>query len=184
MTGHLARARALVSAAPPLLGVLAFLAYALTSPGLTRGHAAGVYATAAALVERGHPAIDGAIAALAPAPGGADAAPAAYGPLAYAAGRYYHSAPPGPALLAAPAYALGLALAPWLGPDAPAVLVVLLGPLLGALAVAALWRLARGLRDRSALVLTAIGALLLWPFAGELTAPPVAAALLAWLLPS
>src|SRR5919199_5881260 len=184
MTGRLARIALSRALGPPLLVVLAFLAYALTSPGLTRGDAAGVYATAAALVERGHPAINGAIAALAPAPAGADAPPAAYGPLTYAAGHYYHNAPPGPALLAAPAYALGLALAPWLGPDAPAVLVVLLGPLLGAIAVAGLWRLARGLRDRHALVLAAAGALLLWPLAGAPTAPLVAAALLAWLVPT
>src|SRR5918998_268768 len=53
-----------------------------------------------------------------------------------------------------------------------------------ALASAALWRLARGLRARDTLVPTAAGALLLWPFAGAPTAPLLAATLLAWLLPS
>src|SRR5205807_685037 len=149
---------------PLALPVAAFLLYALTSPGLARGDAVGVYLTAGALVERARPAIDGAIAALAPVAPGADAGPAAYGPLAYAAGHYYHTAPPGPAaygplayaaghyyhtappgpaLVAAPGYALGLALAPLLGPDAPALFVLLLGPLLGALAVAGLPRLPR-----------------------------------------
>src|SRR5438477_47032 len=87
---------------PLALPVAAFLLYALTSPGLARGDAVGVYLTAGALVERARPAIDGAIAALAPVAPGADAGPAAYGPLAYAAGHYYHTAPPGPALVAAP----------------------------------------------------------------------------------
>ncbi|HET8627016.1 MAG TPA: hypothetical protein VFL91_06335, partial [Thermomicrobiales bacterium] len=172
--------------APLALPPLAFLLYAATAPGLTRGDAAGVYATAAALVEHGRPAIDGAIGALAPAAHGADAGPAAYGPLAYAAGHFYHDAPPGPALLATPAYALGLALAPLLGPDAPALLVALLGPLVGALAVAGVPRLARraGARGVATALLTLAGALLLWPLTAAPTAPLLAAALLLWLLPA
>ncbi|HEX5504974.1 MAG TPA: hypothetical protein VFW96_20320, partial [Thermomicrobiales bacterium] len=172
--------------APLALPPLAFLLYALTSPGLTRGDAAGVYATAAALVEHARPAIDGMIGALAPAAHGADAAPAAYGPLSYAAGHFYHDAPPGPALLATPAYALGLALAPLLGPDAPALLVALLGPLVGALAVAGVSRLVRaaGARGLATALLALAGMLLLWPLAAAPTAPLLAAALLIWLLPA
>lgn len=171
---------------PLLLPLLALLLYALTSPGLTRGAAAGVYATAAALVDRGHPALDGAVGALAPAPQGADAIPAAFGPVAYAAGHYYHAAPPGPALLATPAYALGLLLAPLLGPTTPTILVVLLGPLLGALAVSGFLRLFQqlGLATRERFVLAVAAALFLWPLAGTLDAPLVAATLVAWLLPT
>lgn len=170
------------------LPLLAFLLYALTSPGLIRGDAAGVYATAAALVEHGTFAIDGATAALAPAPAGADIGAARSGPLAYAAGHYYHDAPPGPAILAAPAYALGLALAPPLGPEAPALLVGLLGPLLGALAVAGLARLPRAPGSAPGRLHPALpaaaGAILLLPWVHAPAAPVVAAALACWLLPA
>src|SRR5205823_4163683 len=75
---------------------------------------------------------------------------------------------------------------PLLGPDAPVLLVVLLGPLLGALAVAGLQRLPRpgSLREGDHLLLAIAGALLLWPLAAAPTAPIVAAALLTWALPS
>ncbi len=130
--------RAVVACALPLL---VFLAYAISTPGLPRGAGAGIYVTAANLVEYGRFTVDGYLAALLPAAGGAGA------PLpgiAYAAGHYYRSTPPGLALVSTPFYALGVALAPLLGPEAPAFFVVLLGPLLGALAAALLWRAADG----------------------------------------
>lgn len=157
---------------PPVLPLLAFLLYALTTPGLTYGAAASVYASAAALVERGTPALDGALTA----------SPQ----VAYLAGHFYALAPPGPALLAAPVYALGLVLAPLLGPPAPALLVALLGPLAGALAVAGLARLARlgAVSQHDTALLTAGGALLLWPLTTAPAGPLLAAALLVWTLPT
>lgn len=83
-----------------LLPVVAFCFFVVVQPGLPRGDAAGVYVTAASLVERGSFAIDGYVAAIAPSAPTADAPPAAYPQIAYAAGHYYHAVPPGRALLA------------------------------------------------------------------------------------
>lgn len=124
-----------------VLPLLVFLVYAVSTPGLPRGAGAGVYITAANLVEHGRFTVDGYLDALLPAAG---AAGVQMPGVAYAAGHYYQSAPPGLALVAAPFYALGAALAPLLGPEAPALFVVLLGPLLGALVAALLWRAVGG----------------------------------------
>ncbi|HEY8599247.1 MAG TPA: hypothetical protein VIL85_12500, partial [Thermomicrobiales bacterium] len=123
-----------------LLPLIVFVFLAVTQPGLTRGDMAGVYTTAASLVEDGSFAIDGYVAALSPSAISADAPPAAYPLVAYIAGHYYHTAPPGRALVAMPFYALGAALAPRLGAEAPAILMSLLGPFLGALVVAIVLR--------------------------------------------
>ena len=123
------------------LPLLVFLVYAVSTPGLPRGASAGVYITAANLIEHGRFTVDGYLDALLPA---AHATGVPLPGVAYAAGHYYQSTPPGLALVAAPFYALGAALAPLLGPEAPAFFVVLLGPLLGALAAALLWRAVAG----------------------------------------
>lgn len=179
------RAGLLLGILPPL----AFLLYALTLPGLTRGDAAGVYTTAAALVERASFSVDGAIAGLAPA-ATADSPSPATGSLAYAAGHFYHAAPPGPALLAAPLFTLGKVAAPLLGPEAPALFAGLLGPLLGALVVAGLARVVRGPSAQAtadALGTTLVvmaGALLALPLSDAPSAPIAAAALVVWLAPA
>ncbi len=131
-------APAIVACALPLL---VFLVYAVSTPGLPRGAGAGTYITAANLIEHGRFTVDGYLDALLPA---ARAANAPLPGVAYAAGHYYQSAPPGLALVSAPLYVLGAALAPLLGPESPAFFVVLLGPLLGAVAVALLWRAVAG----------------------------------------
>lgn len=168
-----------------LLPVIALLLYAATAPGIARGPAAGVYVTAAALVERNAGAIDGWVDALAPRAGGAGRSASTYGPVAYAGGHYYYAAPPGPALLAAPVYAVGAVLAPVAGPLAPAWLVALLGPLAAALGVAGVGRLlARD--DGQARHWPLVGAAAiaaLWPFSAALTAPVVLAVLGIWLWP-
>ncbi|MGN6755239.1 MAG: polysaccharide deacetylase family protein [Thermomicrobiales bacterium] len=167
-----------------LLPLAAFLLYALASPGLTRGAGAGTYITAAALLAHGRPALDGAIGALAPAPIGADAPLFAYGSVAYAAGHYQQTAPPGPALLAVPAYGLGLLLAPVLGADTPVLLTVLLAALIGALAIAGLTRLVwRAFDPPAAAALAMAGLLLLRPLTGMLTGPLLAATIVIWTLP-
>ncbi len=130
--------RAFVACALPLL---VFLVYAVCTPGLPRGAGAGSYITAANLVEHGRFTVDGYLDALLPTAGVPGAPPPG---VAYAAGHYYQSTPPGLALAVVPFYALGVVLAPLLGPEAPAFLTVLLGPLLGALAAALLWRAVRG----------------------------------------
>ena len=125
---------ALIGGLVALLPVIAFLAYALTMPGLLRGEHAGLYVTAAALAERGSFAIDGQIDALAPAAITADSPPASLPHVAYFAGHYYFAQPPGLAALATPLYLLGLAGAPLLGPEAPLIAVALFGALIAALA--------------------------------------------------
>ncbi len=163
-----------------ILPVAAFLLYALATPGLSRGDSAGVYVTAAALAEGRGFVLDGYLAALAPASASADAAPAAYPHVAYAAGRHYHAAPPGRALLALPLYALGALLAPLLGVETPAILIMLLGPLLGALVVGCVYRwLGAHLPRRLAVAATGGCALLLLPVAVAPSIPIVAAALAA-----
>jgi len=153
---------AVVACALPLL---VFLLYAVSTPGLSRGAGAGAYITAANLVEHGRFTVDGYLDALLPA---ARAANAPMPGVAYAAGHYYQSTPPGLALASAPLYALGAALAPLLGPEAPALFVVLLGPLLGAVATALLWCAAAGGADeggarRFAPLAALGGAVLLFP---------------------
>lgn len=123
-----------------MLPLVAFFVYVLSASGLPRGNVAGVYITAANIVEHGHFTLDGYLDALDPATRGTGVMPLAIPRVSYAAGHYYQPSPPGLALLAVPLYALGLLLAPILGPEAPALFVVLLGPLLGALAVALLSR--------------------------------------------
>jgi peptidoglycan/xylan/chitin deacetylase (PgdA/CDA1 family) len=168
-----------------LLPLAAFLLYALASPGLTRGTDAGTYVTAATLLTHGRPALDGVITALAPTPHGADAPVSTYGPVAYAAGHYQQVAPPGPALLAVPAYGLGLLLAPILGADTPILLTVLMAAFLGALAIAGLARLAwRAADPPAATALVVAGALLLRPLAGALAGPLLATTLVIWALPA
>ena len=165
------------------LPVLAFLIYTLAQPGLVRGDGAGVYTTAAGLVERGSFAIDGFSAALAPRAPEADAPPAAYPRVAYVAGHYYHLAPPGRAILGAPFYALGLILAPLLGPEAPTFCLLLLGALLGAAIVARCCR-RWGNVDSSPAISAWLGVAtlmaLLLPWVGSVSVPLVAAALVAW----
>jgi peptidoglycan/xylan/chitin deacetylase (PgdA/CDA1 family) len=124
---------ALIGGLLTLLPAIIFVAYALTTPGLLRGEHAGLYVTAAALVESGGFAIDGQIDALAPSAIGPAGPPASFPHLAYFAGHHYFAQPPGLAALATPLYLLGLVAAPALGPEAPLLAVALLGPLLAAL---------------------------------------------------
>jgi len=169
------------------LPLIAFISLAVTQTGLTRGDAAGVYTTAASLAERGSFAIDGYIAALAPRAAAADAAPAAYRQVAHVAGHYFHAVPPGRALFAMPAYALGASLAPLLGVEAPALLVLLLGPLLGALVVAIVQHRRERLgfdrtRGEWLAALALVFVLYLW--SGGLSVPLAVAALIACLAPA
>ncbi len=163
-----------------LLPALAFVLFVLVQLGLLRGDAAGVYTTAASLAERGTFAIDGYIAALAPTAPTAAAPPNAYPQVAYAAGHYYHAVPPGRALLAAPAYALGGLLAPFLGPEAPAYCLLLLAALLGAFVVGGCCRAIAGAfaptKPGPWLGALAVFALIL-PWVGGLTVPLALAAL-------
>lgn len=173
-----------------LLPLVAFLFYAATAPGLARGDAAGVYVTAAALIERGTGAIDGWTGPLAPpagaAPGQGDSATnSSHGPLAYAGGHYFHATPPGPAVMAAPIYALGTLVSPFAGPLAPVLLVALFGPLAGAVGVAGVVRLLRRANNGSRIgPFTAAAAIAaLWPLSGAWTAPLAASVLGIWLWP-
>jgi peptidoglycan/xylan/chitin deacetylase (PgdA/CDA1 family) len=170
-----------------LLPLIVFVFLAVTQTGLTRGDAAGVYTTAASLAEHGSFAIDGYIAALAPRATAADAPPTAYPLVAYVAGHYYHAVPPGRALIAMPFYALGASLVPLLGAEAPAILVLLLGPLLGALIVAIVLRHRESLglgRARGGWVIALALVFMLYLWGGGLSVPLVAAALVACLAPA
>jgi peptidoglycan/xylan/chitin deacetylase (PgdA/CDA1 family) len=169
-----------------LLPALVFCLFAFVQPGLVRGDAAGVYVTAASLVERGSFAIDGYIAAVAPTASTSTAPSGAYPQVAYVAGHYFHAVPPGRALLAVPTFVLGNVLAPLLGAEAPAYCLSLLAALLGAFVVT---RLARSLAGGAAVRLprAVLGALLglglIGPWVGSLSTPLVLAALTAALAP-
>ncbi len=116
-----------------LLPALVFLVYAITVPGLLRGESSGVYVTAAALAEHGTFAIDGYIDALAPTAATADAARNTYPHVAYFAGHYSFSYPPGLAIVALPFYLLGRLAAPLFGVESTIIVFALFGPLLAAL---------------------------------------------------
>lgn len=170
-----------------ILPLITFIFLAGMQAGLMRGDAAGVYTTAASLTERGSFAIDGYIAALSPHPIDATAAPRAYPLVAYAAGHYYHAVPPGRGLIAMPFYALGELLAPLLGTEAPAILVLLLGPLLGALVVAIVLRRGSNLgldRKRWGWPVALVLVFLLYLWTNGLSVPLVVAALIACLAPT
>lgn len=132
---------ALIGGLISLLPAIVFLSYAFATSGLLRGEHAGVYVTAAALVERGSFAIDGQIDALALDATIANEPPTHFPHLAYFAGHYYFAQPPGLALLATPFYLLGLLAAPLLGAEGPLIAVALFGPLLAALTSIRLIRL-------------------------------------------
>ena len=146
----------------------AFLLLGLTAVGITglpAGGPGGVFATATRIAREGVPTIGGDTALIGPLDGMARG-------LAYYRGDYWHAAPPGAALLAAPAAWFGVPLADTSSDPGATVLVVGLTGVFLLLAVAAALAWAGERMDilpRVALLAAVLGVgTLLWPV-GTLT---------------